>query len=129
MRLLKTHSSKRPDYAARKTRRKATEGNADLLRRQANDQNLAGYRRVAGAGAKWKGTTAKTITYKRRTARKIIVESFPRTVRVVGGRDEKGELMGNTGAETKGSHAKNLPQPRRHSGGGDEETTYTVNGR
>ena len=52
MRLLKTHphTSKRPGYGARKTRRRAIEGNADTRIRQATDRKPAAYRRCDRGG-------------------------------------------------------------------------------
>ena len=84
MLLVKTHShaSQRPSDEARTTRRKAIEGNADPIIRQATDQNSAAYRRCGGGGGKRKSTTARQTTEEGAMARKTIVERLPRTVSV-----------------------------------------------
>ena len=85
--LLKTpsHTSTRPGYEARKTRRKGIEGNVYPRISQATDQNLPHTAGVAGGGRNGKGTTAKQTTDEGAMARKTIVESLARTVSVVGG--------------------------------------------
>ena len=87
MRLLKTysHTSERPDYEARKTRRKLIEGNADPMIRQMTHQKPDAYRRRGGGRRDEKGTMAKQNTEKGAKSRQTIVEGLPRTVSVVGG--------------------------------------------
>ena len=136
MRLLKTHSriSKRPCYEARKTRRKKVEGNADPPR-CATDQNPAAYRRCDGGRAKRKRHHGKT-NHQRRRYGKENHRRKPPAYRQCGGGGEtkRGEVKGNTGAKTRGSHAKNFPQPHRRGGGGmrkqqipstEGDTTYS----
>ena len=63
-------------------------------------------------------------------ARHTIVKSLPRTVSAVGGgKTKKGEWEGNTGAKTRESRAKYLPQTTGTAWGEHEETTNTLNER
>ena len=87
MRLLKnySHTSKRPGYEARKTRRETIEGNADPIIYQATDQDPATYRRCGTSRLKGKSTPAIQTAEKGATAKKIIVERLLLTVSVVVG--------------------------------------------
>ena len=113
MRLLKTHShtSERPGYEARETRRKVIEGNADTRVRQPTRQKPAAYRQCGG-GARQKGAMARQTT----------VKTLPRTVSVArGGETKKGELKENIGAKTEETNIKTLPQATILAGGGDKQ--------
>ena len=113
MRLLKTHShtSERPGYEARKNAKKVIEGNADTIRRQTIRQNLPRTASVAG-GARRKRRYGKTNhrqnppAYRRRGG---------------GGETKNGELKDNTGAKTRKTKVKTLPQATIVAGGARQE--------
>ena len=79
MRLLKTysHTSARSGYDARKNAKKVIEGIAVTIKRQTTRQKPAAYRQCGGGGRDEKGAMARQTT----------VKTLPRTVSVVGGRE------------------------------------------
>ena len=90
---------------------KVIEGNADTMRRQTIRQNLPRTASVAG-GARRKRRYGKTNhrqnppAYRRRGG---------------GGETKKGELKENTGAKTRETKIKSLPQATIVAGGGETE--------
>ena len=113
MRLLKTHYniSERPGYEARKNAKKVIEGNADTIRRQTIQQKLPRTASVAGGAGR-----------KRRYG-KTNHRQNPPAYRRRGGGDEtkKGELKDNTGAKTRKTKVKTLPQATIVAGGARQE--------
>ena len=102
-----SHISERPGYAAWKNAKKVIEGNADTIRRQTTRQNLPRTASVVG-GTRRKGRYGKTNhlqnppAYRRRDG---------------GGETKKGELKENTGAKTRETKVKTLPQATIVAGG------------
>ena len=114
MRLLKTHShtSERPDYEAKKNAKKVIKGNADTVIRQTTRQKPAAYRQCGGGGRDEKCAMARQTTAK----------TLPRTVSVArGSKTKKGELKENTGAKTRETKFKTLPQATIVAGERDEK--------
>ena len=102
MRVLKTHfhTSERPGYEARKNAKKIVEGNADTIRRQTIRQNLSRTASVAGGG--------ETTRRYGKTNHRQNPSAYRRRG---GGRETKeGELKENTGAKTRETEFKTLPQ-------------------
>ena len=112
MRLLKTHShtSERPGYEARKNAKKVIEGNADTIRRQTIRQNCRVPPVLRGAGRKRRyGKTdhrQNPPAYRRRDG---------------GGETKKDEMKENTGAKTRETKVKTLPQATIVAEGGDKK--------
>ena len=113
MRLLKTHShtSERPGYEARKNAKKVIEGNVDTVRRQTIRQNLPRTASVAGGGE-----TKKALWQDQPPSKPSRVSSAWR-----GGETKKGELKENTGAKTRKTEVKTLPQATIVAGGARQE--------
>ena len=102
MRPLKTHShtSERPGYEARKNAKKVIEGNAGTIIRQTTRQKPAAYRQCGGGGetkkALWQDQPpSNPPAYRRRGG---------------GGETKTGELKESTGAKTRETKVKTLPQ-------------------
>ena len=110
MRLLKTHShtSEWPGYEARKNAKEVIEGNAETIRRQTIRQNLPRTASVAG-GARRQGAMARPTT--------VISPAYRR--RGGGGETKKDDLKENTGAKTRETKVKTLPQVTIVAGGGE----------
>ena len=117
MRLLKTHShtSERPGYEARKNAKKVIEGNADTIRRQTIRQNLPRTASVAGGGE-----TKKALWQNQPPSKPSRVSSAWR-----GGETKKGELKENTGAKTRKTKVKTLPQATIVAGERDKKRKPT----
>ena len=112
MRLLTTHShtSERPGYEARKNAKKVIEGNADTIRRQTIRQNLPRTASVA------RGRDDKAPWQDQPPSKPSRVSSAWR-----GGETNKGELNENTGAKTRKTKVKTLPQATMVAGGARQE--------
>ena len=122
MRLLKTHSytSERPGYMKPgKTRRKFIEGNAVTVIRQTTRQKPPAYRQRGGGGE-----TKKVLWQDKPPSKTSRVPSAWR-----GGETKKGELKENTGAKTRETKVKTLPQATIVAGGRDKRRKPTRNGK
>ena len=84
-----------------KARRKVIEGNADTIIRQTTRQKPAAYRQCGGRGARRRRRYGKTNHRQNPPAYRQRGE---------GGETKKGELKENTGAKTKETKVKTLPQ-------------------
>ena len=122
MRLLKTHShtSERPGYEARKNAKKVIEGNADTIRRQTTRQKPAAYHQCVGGGetkkALWQDRSPKKALWQDKPPKKAPWQDKPplKPSRVPsawrGVETKKGKLKENTGAKTRETNIKTLPQ-------------------
>ena len=93
-----------------KTRTKVIEGNADTVIRQTTVKNLPRTASVAG-GARRKRRQYDNTNYRKKTP--------AYRQRGGGGETKKGELKDNTGAKTRKTKVKTLPQATIVAGGGE----------
>ena len=115
MRLLKTHShtSERPGYEARKMRRKVIEGSAGTIIKQTTVKNLPRTASVAGGGQRKKGAVIRQTTVKKTPANRH---------RGGGAETKKGELKENTGAKTRETKVRTVPQATIVAGMGETKS-------